>query len=145
MRHRLWPAVNRAALPHTPSPVVTVQSQAMLSGWLCLFARGVPANPTINAFSGHGDSMELRFGEGDGLIVNVSRRRPATSKTAALSVRPEPVIKSEEAVPAGGSSAEFCPMFANPVHAPNAGSHMVGNVVLVLRKARGGATGMRNF
>ena len=85
-----------------------------------------------------GDSMEPLVGEGDRLIVDVSRRAPATGELAVLWDGLGLVVKRVEAV-TGSDPAELRLISANPVYEPYAvpaqDVHMVGKVVWVLRKA----------
>ena len=85
-----------------------------------------------------GDSMEPLVGEGDRLIVDVSRRRPATGEMAVLWDGLGLVVKRIEAV-GGSDPAELRLISANPIYEPYAvpaqDVHMVGKVVWVLRKA----------
>ena len=85
-----------------------------------------------------GDSMEPLVGEGDRLIVDVSRRVPATGEMAVLWDGLGLVVKRIEAV-SGSDPAELRLISANPIYEPYAvpaqDVHMVGKVVWVLRKA----------
>jgi len=80
--------------------------------------------------------MEPLVGEGDRLIVDVSRRAPATGELAVL--WDGLVVKRVEAV-SGSDPAELRLISANPVYEPYAvpaqDVHVVGKVVWVLRKA----------
>ena len=85
-----------------------------------------------------GDSMEPLVGEGDRLIVDISRRAPATGEMAVLWDGLGLVVKRVEAV-SGSDPAELRLISANPVYEPYAvpaqDVHMVGKVVGVVRKA----------
>ncbi|MCY3703615.1 MAG: peptidase S24 [Rhodospirillales bacterium] len=85
-----------------------------------------------------GDSMEPLVGEGDRLIVDISRRAPATGELAVLWDGLGLVVKRVEAV-SGSDPAELRLISANPVYEPYAvptqDVHMIGKVVWVLRKA----------
>ena len=59
---------------------------------------GSAAPDNLRILRAHGDSMEPLVGEGDRLIVDVSRRRPATGELAALWDGPGLVVKRVEAV-----------------------------------------------
>ena len=95
-----------------------------------------PAN--LRILRARGDSMEPLVGEGDRLIVDVSRRAPATGELAVLWDGLGLVVKRVEAV-SGSDPAELRLLSANPVYEPYAvpaqDVHMVGKVVWVLRKA----------
>ena len=82
--------------------------------------------------------MEPLVGAGDRLIVDVSRRAPATGELAVPGDGPGPVVKRVEAV-SGSDPAELRLISANPVYEPYAvpaqDVHMVGKVVWVLRRA----------
>ena len=96
----------------------------------------VPDN--LRILRARGDSMEPLVGEGDRLIVDISRRTPATGDLAVLWDGLGLVVKRIEAV-SGSEPAEVRLISANPVYAPYAvpaqDVHMVGKVVWVLRKA----------
>ncbi len=85
-----------------------------------------------------GDSMEPLVGEGDRLIVDISRRVPGTGEMAVLWDGLGLVVKRLEAV-TGSDPAELRLISANPVYEPYAvpvqDVHVVGKVVWVLRKA----------
>ena len=101
--------------------------------------RGAESAPdNLGILRARGDSMEPFVGKGDRLIVDVSRRRPASGEMAGLWDRLGLVIK--RAVAGSGSGpAEHRLISANPVYAPCTvpaqNVHMVGKVVRVLRKA----------
>ncbi|MCY4002133.1 MAG: peptidase S24 [Rhodospirillales bacterium] len=99
---------------------------------------GGAAPDNLRILRARGDSMEPLVGEGDRLIVDVSRRRPATGEMAVLWDGLGLVVKRIEAV-SGSDPAELRLISANPVYAPYAvpaqDVHMVGKVVWVLRKA----------
>ena len=82
--------------------------------------------------------MEPLVGDGDRLIVDISRRAPATGEMAVLWDGLGLVVKRIEAV-SGSDPAKLRLISANPVYAPYAvpaqDVHMVGKVVWVLRKA----------
>ena len=96
----------------------------------------VPDN--LRILRARGDSMEPLVGEGDRLIVDISRRTPATGELAVLWDGLGLVVKRIEAV-SGSEPAEVRLISANPIYAPYAvpaqDVHMVGKVVWVLRKA----------
>lgn len=96
----------------------------------------VPDN--LRILRARGDSMEPLVGEGDRLIIDVSRRRPATGELAVLWDGLGLVVKRVEAV-SGSDPAELRLLSANPAYAPYEvpaqDVHMVGKVVWVLRKA----------
>ena len=99
---------------------------------------GGAAPDNLRILRARGDSMEPLVGEGDRLIVDVSRRPPATGELAVLWDGLGLVVKRVEAV-SGSDPAELRLISANPVYAPYAvpaqDVHMVGKVVWVLRKA----------
>ena len=99
---------------------------------------GGAAPDNLRILRARGDSMEPLVGEGDRLIVDVSRRAPATGEMAVLWDGLGLVVKRVEAV-AGSEPAELRLISANPVYEPYAvpaqDVHMVGKVVWVLRKA----------
>ncbi len=99
---------------------------------------GGAAPDNLRILRARGDSMEPLVGEGDRLIVDVSRRAPATGELAVLWDGLGLVVKRVEAV-SGSDPAELRLISANPVYAPYAvpaqDVHMVGKVVWVLRKA----------
>lgn len=82
--------------------------------------------------------MEPLVGEGDRLIVDVSRRVPATGELAVLWDGLGLVVKRVEAV-AGSDPAALRLISVNPVYVPYAipvqDVHMVGRIVWMLRKA----------
>ena len=96
----------------------------------------VPAN--LRILRARGDSMEPLFGEGDRLIIDISRRVPATGEMAVLWDGLGLVVKRIEAV-AGSKPAKLRLISANPLYAPYAvpaqDVHVVGKVVWVLRRA----------
>ena len=103
---------------------------------LCHEGGAAPDN--LRVLPVHGDSMAPLVGGSERLIVNVSRRRPATGELAVLWDGLGLVVKRLEAVP-GSDPAELRLISANPAYAPYAvpaqDVHMVGKVVWVLRKA----------
>ena len=98
---------------------------------------GGAAPDNLRILRARGDSMEPLVGEGDRLIVDVSRRAPATGEVAVLWDGLGLVVKRVEAV-SGSDPAELRLISANPVYEPYAvpaqDVHMVGKVVWVLRK-----------
>ena len=85
-----------------------------------------------------GDSMEPLVGEGDRLIVDISRCALATGELAVLRDGLGLVVKRVKAVSCS-EPAELRLISANPVYEPYAvpaqDVHMVGKVVWVLRTA----------
>lgn len=81
--------------------------------------------------------MEPLVGEGDRLIVDISRRVPATGEMAVLWDGLGLVVKRVEDV-SGSDPAELRVISADPAYEPYAVSshdvHMVGKVVWVLRE-----------
>ena len=98
---------------------------------------GGAAPDNLRILRARGDSMEPLVGEGDRLIVDISRRRPATGEMAVLWDGLGLVVKRVEAV-SGSDPAELRLISANPAYEPYAvpaqDVHMVGKVVWVLRK-----------
>ena len=99
---------------------------------------GGSAPGSLRILRARGDSMEPLVGEGDRLIVDISRRVPVTGEMAVLWDGLGLVVKRIEAV-AGSEPAELRLISANPLYAPYAVTaqdvHMIGKVVWVLRKA----------
>lgn len=98
--------------------------------------RASPEN--LRILRARGDSMEPLLGEGDRLIVDISRRVPATGEMAVLWDGLGLVVKRLEAV-SGSDPAELRLISANPVYEPYTvpaqDVHIVGKVIWVLRKA----------
>ena len=90
------------------------------------------ASDNLRILRARGDSMEASVGEGDRLIVDVSRRRPATGEMAVLWDGLGLVVKRVEAV-TGSDPAKLRQISANPTYAPYEvraqDVHMVGKVV----------------
>ncbi len=99
---------------------------------------GGAAPDNLRILRARGDSMEPLVGEGDRLIVDISRRAPATGELAVLWDGLGLVVKRVEAV-SGSDPAELRLISANLVYEPYAvpaqDVHMVGKVVWVLRRA----------
>ena len=99
---------------------------------------GGAAPDSLRILRARGDSMEPLVGEGDRLIVDISRRAPTTGEMVVLWDGHGLVVKRVEAG-SGSDPAELRLISANPVYEPYAvptqNVHMVGKVVWVLRKA----------
>ena len=94
------------------------------------------ANPaTLRILRVKGDSMEPEMREGDRLLVDTARRRPATGELFVLFDGTGLVVKRVEMVP---GEAHLRLLSANPAYAPYAALgeevHVVGKVVWVLRR-----------
>ena len=94
------------------------------------------ANPeTLRILRVRGDSMEPEMREGDRLLVDTARRRPATGELFVLFDGTGLVVKRVEMVP---GEAHLRLLSANPAYAPYTALgdeiHVVGKVVWVLRR-----------
>ncbi len=94
------------------------------------------ANPeTLRILRVRGDSMEPEMREGDRLLVDTARRRPATGELFVLFDGTGLVVKRVEMVP---GEEHLRLLSANPAYAPYAALgeevHIVGKVVWVLRR-----------
>ena len=94
------------------------------------------ANPeTLRILRVRGDSMEPEMREGDRLLVDTARRRPATGELFVLFDGTGLVVKRVERVP---GQEQLRLLSANPAYAPYTALgdevHIVGKVVWVLRK-----------